>query len=159
MHSGPIGSQQVFRLWIATYGDDWRPTCWSDMPLRATAVELVEDRLYSAEEAAMFVAGFNGQVLQSDKPVWAVAVPVRICYLGDAQPGAVVRGHSFVGDALSANLTEPAETGFIEIGPGETSSPADGASLGITPCPAGAPTEPPRSNYGQGFDQSPQRSR
>jgi hypothetical protein len=128
---------------------DWQPTCWSDMPLRATAIELVEDRLYSAEEAAMFVAGFNSQVLEGDKPVWAVAVPVTTCYLGDAEPGGVVQGHAFVREALSANLTEPVET------PG----PADGASLGIAPCPAVAPTDPPSSDYGQGFDQSPQRSR
>ena len=62
MDSGPVGSQKQFRLWISTYVD-WRPTCWSDVPPRATAVELVEDRLFSAEEAAMFVAGFNSQVL------------------------------------------------------------------------------------------------
>lgn len=153
MNSGPLGSQQRFRLWIATYGD-WRPTCWSDMPPRATAVELVEDRLYSAEEAAMFVAGFNSQVLRSDKPVWAVAVPVTTCFLGDAEPGAVVRGHAFAREALSANLTEPSE-----VEPVDTPSSTEAASLGIAPCPAGSPTDPPRSDYGQGFDQSPQRSR
>jgi len=144
MDSGPVGSQQQFRLWIATYGD-WRPTCWSDLPLGATAVELVEDRLYSAEEAAMFVAGFNSQVLGSDKPVWAVAVPVTICYLGDAEPGALVRGHAFAREALSANLTEPLET--------------EPASLGIAPTAGGAPSGPLGSNQPQGFDQSPQRSR
>ncbi len=159
MNSGPVGSQQRFRLWIATYVD-WRPTCWSDMPPRTTAVELVEDRLYSAEEAAMFVAGFNSQVLRSDKPVWAVAVPVTTCYLGDAEPGAVVRGHAFAREALSANLTEPIEAeSVVEMGPVETPSPTEAASHGIAPCPAGSPTDPPRSDYGQGFDQSPQRSR
>jgi hypothetical protein len=143
MDSGPAGSQQRFRLWVATYGD-WRPTCWSDVPLRATAVELVEDRLYSADEAAMFVAGFNSQVLASDKPVWAVAVPVTTCYLGDAEPGAFVRGHAFARDAISANLTAASET--------------ESALPGVVPYTTGAPTDS-GSDYGQGFDQSPQRSR
>jgi hypothetical protein len=144
MDSGPVGSQQQFRLWIATYGD-WRPTCWSDLPPGATAVELVEDRLYSAEEAAMFVAGFNSQVLGGDKPVWAVAVPVTIRYLGDAEPGALVRGHAFARESLSANLTAPIET--------------ESASLGIAPLAESAPANPLGSNQPQGFDQSPQRSR
>ena len=138
---------------------DWQPTCWSDMPLRATAVELVEDRLYSAEEAAMFVAGFNSQVLRSDKPVWAVAVPVTTCYLGDAEPGAFVRGHAFSREALSANLTEPGEVEPVEIGPVGTPGSTEAASLGIARHPASSPTDPPRGDYGQGFDQSPQRSR
>lgn len=154
MDSGPLGSQQRFRLWIATYGDDWRPKCWSDMPPRATAVELVEDRLYSAEEAAMFVAGFNSRVLRSDKPVWAAAVAVTTCYLGDAKPGAIVQGHAFAREAFSANLTEQ-----IEKGPTDTPSPTEVASLGIAPCPTGSSPDSPQSDYGQGFDQSPQRSR
>ena len=102
----------------------------------------------------MFVAGFNSQVLQSDKPVWAVAVPVTTCYLGDAEPGAVVLGHAFAREALSANLTEP-----VEIGPVDTPSSTEAASLGIAPCPPGSSIDSPRSDYGQGFDQSPQRSR
>ena len=144
MDSGPVGSQQQFRLWITTYGD-WCPTCWSDLPIGATAVELVDDRLYSAEEAAMFVAGFNAQVLGSDKAVWAVAVPVTICYLGDAQPGALVQGHAFAREVLSANLTESIEM--------------ESASLGIAPSAGGAPSDPLGGDQPQGFDQSPQRSR
>jgi hypothetical protein len=75
-------------------------------------------------------------VLESDKPVWAVAVPVTTCYLGDAELGAVVHGHAFVRDAHFANLTEAVETE-----------------------PVRAPMNLPPGDYGQGFDQSPQRSR
>ena len=64
----------------------------SDVPPRATALEPVARALYSAEEAALFVEGFNGSMLCGDRPLWAVAVPITIRYEGDVQPGMVVRG-------------------------------------------------------------------
>jgi hypothetical protein len=82
---------QMYRLWIATY-EDWRPAHWSDVPPRATALEPVARSLYSAEEAAQFVEGFNGSMLGGDRPLWAVAVPITIRYEGDAEPGRTVRG-------------------------------------------------------------------
>jgi hypothetical protein len=157
MSSAVVDGQRRFRLWIATY-HDWRPTCWSDMPPRATAIELVEDRLYSAEEAAMFVAGFNGQVLESDRPVWAIAVPVTICYLGDAEPGAVVCGHSFAQDLLSANLTEPADKEPLD-NPSAVAVHAHDLAVDVAGCPAGERVDLLAGDQSQGFDQSPQRSR
>ncbi len=89
-----ISGRPLFRLWITTYAD-WRPSRWSDVPPCATALELVEDAAYSADEAAVFLEGFNSQLLTAEPPIWAVAVPVVLRYEGDAQPGAAVRGHVF----------------------------------------------------------------
>ena len=86
--------QRLFRLWIATY-EDWRPLRWNDAPPRATALELVEDAAYSADEAALFLEGFNSGMLEHDRPIWAVAVPIAIRYEGDAVPGASVQGFAF----------------------------------------------------------------
>ena len=83
-----------FRLWIASCAD-WRPSSWNDVPPRATAIEIVEDALYSATEAALFLRGFNGCMLADDQSIWAVAVPVAIRYDGDASPGMAVKGHAF----------------------------------------------------------------
>ena len=89
-----------FRLWIATYAD-WRPLHWNQAPPRATALELVEDRVYGAQEAALFLEGFNRSMLGSDRSVWAVAVPVHVRYEGDVQPGMSVVGHVFARPADS----------------------------------------------------------
>jgi hypothetical protein len=86
--------QRLFRLWIASY-EDWRPARWSDVPPRAAAVELVEDAAYSADEAAFFLEGFNSAMLEHDRPIWAVAVPIAIRYEGDAQAGGLVQGFAF----------------------------------------------------------------
>ena len=91
-----------FRLWIATY-QDWRPARWNDAPPRATALELVEDAAYSAAEAALFLQGFNTCMLEHDRPIWAVAVPVVVCYQGDAQAGASVRGFEFADQPATAS--------------------------------------------------------
>ncbi len=157
MNSGVAGGQQRFRLWIATYRE-WRPTCWSDLPPEATAVELVEDRLYSAEEAALFVAGFNGQVVESDQPVWAMAVPVTICYLGDAKPGALVCGHSFAEESISANLTEQTDQQSPDTRRASTLRENDPAAP-LAGCPGSATDDLLAGDQSQGFDQSPQRSR
>lgn len=93
--------QQLFRLWIVTY-EDWQPARWSDTPPRATAVEAVDDALYSAEQATLFLHGFNAVLLSSDRPIWAVAVPVAVRYEGDAQVGAAVRGFDFAAAAQPA---------------------------------------------------------
>ena len=66
-----------------------------DVPPRAIALEIVEDVLYSANEAAIFLHGFNGCMLTDDQSIWAVAVPVVVRYDGDATPGMPVKGHAF----------------------------------------------------------------
>jgi hypothetical protein len=121
---------RLFRVWIATYAD-WRPARWNEAPPRATAVELVEDAAYSPAEAALFLEGFNSAMLEFDEPLWAVAVPVEICYLGDATAGAAVAGYVF---------DEPAPAG--------DEPPAGGGLPGVV-----------GGGYFQGLDQSPQRSR
>ena len=88
----------MFRLWIATYRD-WRPSHWSQVPPRAVALEPVEDAVYSHDEAALFVEGFNQSVLADERMLWAVAVPVTVCYMGDAQAGMPIEGHAFARQA------------------------------------------------------------
>ncbi len=100
------GSPQMFRLWIATYAD-WRPSRWNESPPLATALEPVEDALYSADEAAMFLEGFNSSMLEYDQPIWAVAVPITVRYEGDAQAGRSVRGFAFPPDPLAPASMEP----------------------------------------------------
>jgi hypothetical protein len=85
---------QMFRLWIATY-DNWTPARWNNAPPMAVALEPVEDALYSASEAAMFLEGFNESMLECDKPIWAIAIPVTLRLEGDAHCGMHVRGHVF----------------------------------------------------------------
>ncbi|MBI3839591.1 MAG: hypothetical protein HY288_16850 [Planctomycetia bacterium] len=105
-----IRSGQVFRLWIATY-TDWQPMQWSDSPPTATALEAVENGLYSADEAALFLEGFNASMLEHNEPIWAVAVPITIRYEGDAQAGMPVRGHTFACDrAAPGAAAEPLRT-------------------------------------------------
>lgn len=87
-------SPDAFRLWIARY-ENWRPQRWNDAPPQATALELIEDSSFSEEEARLFLEGFNSQMLASDRPLWAVAVPVVLRYDGDPQPGEPIRGHVF----------------------------------------------------------------
>lgn len=83
-----------YRLWIARVGQE-RPRHWGAAPARATALHLVDDGLYSADEAALFLEGFNGCREPLDPSLWAVAVPVQVCYEGDARSGQVIRGDSF----------------------------------------------------------------
>jgi len=88
--SGP----RRFRLWIARYAD-WRPSRWNDVPPHAEALEPVENIAYSASEAALFLQGFNGALLESTRSIWAVAIPVELRYEGDPQPGEAVQGFQF----------------------------------------------------------------
>ena len=64
-------------------------------------MEPVDQALCTAEEAALFLQGFNSSMLAHHEPIWAVAVPITLCYEGDAVPGLPVRGHVF-------SLAEPA---------------------------------------------------
>lgn len=87
---------ELFRLWIVRY-DDWQPQHWNQRPPRATAVRPIEETVYSAEEAALLLEGFNGWMLenlasQSQDRRWAIAVPVRIVYEGDVVEGEEVSG-------------------------------------------------------------------
>jgi hypothetical protein len=128
-----------FRLWIASY-IDWRPSSWNQIPPRATAIEPVEDGLYSAQEAALFLEGFNSAMLVEQKPIWAVAVPITIRFEGDARPGMPVEGHFFCADQSYLS---------------ETVASAHSACL----LPAPFAARPAPGGYFQGLGQSPQRFR
>ncbi len=92
MKNPTSGDGPMFRLWIAACSD-WRPSHWSEVPPRATALEPVEDGVYSAAEAALFLEGFNGSMLGDQRPeIWAVAVPVVIRFEGDATVGDSIDG-------------------------------------------------------------------
>ena len=97
---------QRFRIWIASYVD-WRPASWNQVPPRATAVEPVEQALCTAEEAALFLQGFNSSMLAHHEPIWAVAVPITLCYEGDAVPGLPVRGYAFPLEEPTFPLEDP----------------------------------------------------
>ncbi len=83
-----------YRLWLVSYVD-WQPTNWNEAPPRAMALEPVAEAVYSAEEAALFLEGFNGAVLGQRDSIWAVAVPVTVRLEGDVEPGSPLRGHVF----------------------------------------------------------------
>jgi hypothetical protein len=94
MHLVIQPGEPVFRLWIVAY-DHWRPNRWNDTPPHALALEVVDDGVYSASEAASFLEGFNERMIESDEPLWAVAIPVSVHFHGDARPGVRVCGHVF----------------------------------------------------------------
>ncbi len=133
----------MFRLWMATYSD-WRPTHWNQSPPRATALELVEDALYSADEAALFLEGFNSSMLGDARPIWAVAVPITVCYEGDARPGRPIDGHVFPLDALAPGSHDREDDAGL---------PSPLARSMDVDSPPGV------GNQSHGFGQSPQRSR
>jgi hypothetical protein len=60
---------------------------WSDRPPLATAIEPLSEATYDAENAQLFLQGFNSQMLLSERGLWAVAVPVTLRFEGDLQPG------------------------------------------------------------------------
>jgi hypothetical protein len=129
-----------FRVWIVTF-DDWQPTHWNESPPRATAVEPADDALYTADEATLFVQGFNASILGSGQPIWAVAVPVTLRYEGDASAGMPLEGHCFP-------LAQPAAAGgTCSVGPS------------ASPRAVGLAHQPLAGDDFHGFGQSPQRSR
>lgn len=129
---------------------DWRPVQWNQLPPQATALELIDEALYSAEEAAMFLQGFNTLMLDHDRPIWAVAVRVTLRYEGDAQCGMSVQGHAFARESSASD----------EMEPGGNSPPAGSPVTGPVPCgDTEAARDPLQRDHFHGFGQSPQRSR
>jgi hypothetical protein len=129
-----------FRLWVATYADG-RPRHWYELPGAAIAVEPVDDALYSAAEAALFLEGFNSAVLDDPRSIWAVAVPVEVRFEGDARPGLPVRG-----------------TAFSPATPSEDETLINTPVAGSVAVDTGSAAAGTRDQF-QGFDQSPQRAR
>lgn len=154
------GGPPMFRVWIATY-TDWHPCEWSQLPPSAIALEPVDDALYSAGEAALFLEGFNGSMLSGDRPIWAVAVPITISYEGDAQAGMPVHGCALGGEqtadgapaAESIVATEAPE----KVGDGPPQRiVGDSSPQRIV---GDASPRPLAGDHFHGFGQSPQRSR
>lgn len=75
-----------YRVWIVRY-EGCRPAAWRDVPTGATAVEPAEHRTMTVRQARRYVEAFNRAVAEGPRRLWAVALPVRIRYLGDARPG------------------------------------------------------------------------
>ncbi len=123
----------------AWWGDDlrqWRPMCWADRPPLATALEPVSDAI-SAEDAQLFLEGFNSQMLRDERELWVVAVPVTLRYEGDLRPGDEIRNSEIRGE------TRGSETRGSECA--LSNDDARGLATTIQP--------------DQGFSQSPHRSR
>ncbi len=96
----------IFRLWIALC-DPWQPKHWRDLPPRAVALELLDPRTFSREEAALLIEGFNGWAQENSQPYWALAVLVTPRYDGDARPGEVVVGHAWDSEIPCESVTPP----------------------------------------------------
>ena len=77
---------QLYRVWIART-EDWQPRHWTEIPPAAWALRPAEEGVMSAVQASCYLSGFNGQLLGNPKNVWAIAVPVRVSYQGDMEPG------------------------------------------------------------------------
>ena len=89
--------ESLFRIWIAD-PRDWLPRCWNEVPPAAVALQPAEEGCLVADEAREYLKGFNRQMLAEARPLWAVALPVRVQYAGDVQPGENVQGHEFEGE-------------------------------------------------------------
>jgi hypothetical protein len=113
MNPSCTAHQRMFRLWIATY-DNWRPSRWNDAPPTAVALEPVEEALYSAAEAALFLEGFNSSMLEYEKPIWAVAVPVTVRFEGDASCGSSVQGYAFTHEEIIAADPLAGQIGHVD---------------------------------------------
>lgn len=79
-----------YRVWIVRYQGQ-RPQTWHDVPAGAIAVEPAERRAMSGRRARRYVEAFNRAAQCGRQTVWAVALPVTIRYVGDAQPGETLQ--------------------------------------------------------------------
>jgi len=150
-----VVGEPLFRLWIVEC-EAWQGTTWHEAPPRARAIEPIEEGLLTAREAASFPEGFNGALAGSDRPLWAVAVPIRLTLAGDAQPGMELRGL--------------APQSLLEMAPQhEMSATLAGSEAGAACDPAtempelaiAVPADSHRAGalHVHGFGQSPQRSK
>lgn len=78
-----------YRVWIGHYAR-WIPHHWSDVPPQAEAVELADSRLLQRDAARQVVEGFNRRMLEREKQLWAIAVPVRVRIDGEPQRGQTI---------------------------------------------------------------------
>ncbi len=86
MQSSTERAPEVYRVWLAGYGD-WQPRRWSDVPPKSVALRPAEPGCMTADQAAQYVESFNLAMLARPKHVWAVGVRVAVHYSGDLFPG------------------------------------------------------------------------
>lgn len=91
-----------YRVWIVVT-KDWRPEGWRDVPRCAKVVEAATAASLSAEDAALFVEGFNRQMLVEERGLWAVIVPVHLLYEGDLRPGQILRSDRLLSSPISTD--------------------------------------------------------
>jgi hypothetical protein len=75
-----------YRAWIVRY-EGRRPGAWCDVPAGAIAIEPAEKGTMTAGQAQRYVEAFNRAIASSPRKIWAVALPVSILYVGDAEAG------------------------------------------------------------------------
>ena len=80
------GVENRCRVWIVRYEGE-PPTTWEAVPAEAVAVEPAEAAAMTAGRARRYAAAFNRAAVRGPRKIWAVAVPVRVCYHGDPRPG------------------------------------------------------------------------
>lgn len=83
------GQPRRFRIWIAGF-KNWRPRYWHEVPPTAQVIEPVDERCYSAAQAAAYVEGFNLAALERRDQRWAISAPVAIQFEGDLRPGQML---------------------------------------------------------------------
>jgi hypothetical protein len=83
-------SDGKYRIWI-TAPAAWQPLHWHDRPSQARVVALATEGLFTAEQAAAYLEGFNTQLLHEPKRVWGIAVRVDVECHGDLRPGQAWR--------------------------------------------------------------------
>jgi hypothetical protein len=89
---GALGDKsQLFHVWFARY-ENWRPTGCDAVPPKYRAIDLVVPECLSKDQATHVVEAFNAVMLSDQARLWAIAVPVGVCYHGDLRAGDVVPG-------------------------------------------------------------------
>lgn len=93
-----------YRVWIVRY-EGRQPDVWLGVPAGAVAVEPAERRTMTARQARPYVEAFNRTVQKGPRKVWAVALPVAICYAGEPQPGERVADDALTGADLQEDCS------------------------------------------------------
>jgi hypothetical protein len=78
-----------FRVWIVRY-DGWQPQNAQDTPPTAVALEPAENGTMTRPQAQAYTEAFNRAMLAAGRSLWALALPVAVCYQGEPQAGQVL---------------------------------------------------------------------
>lgn len=75
-----------YRIWLAACGP-WQPRHVRDWPPDAVALEPAEEGPLPLAQAIRYVEAFNRIAMARHLGVWAIALPVAVCYEGDLRAG------------------------------------------------------------------------